>query len=70
MRFISKSAIPHNRNVVYTWIVCNYRYLKDKMHRVGIIVGSYKLLYLNDTSSLAADFLEAKLILNSTISDC
>ena len=50
-------------------MVCNCRPLKEEKHRVRIIVGGDKLPCNDDAGSLAADLLETKILLNSTISD-
>ena len=50
-------------------MVCDYQPLKDEKYRVRITVGSDKLPYYDDAGSPAADLLETKILLNSTISD-
>ena len=50
-------------------MVCNYRPLKAEPMRVWLTVGGDRLPYANDAGSPAATLLEAKLMLNSTISD-
>ena len=50
-------------------MVCNYRPLKMEPMRIRLRVGGDYLPYANDAGSPAATLLEAKLILNSTISD-
>ena len=50
-------------------MVCDYRPLKDEKYRVRITVGGDKLPYHDDAGSPAADLLETKILLNSTISD-
>jgi len=69
IKFIPKHLVPHNKKVIYASIVCDYRPLKDKKYRLHITIRGDKLPYTNDTGSLVADFIETKLLLNSTISD-
>ena len=69
IRFIPRSAVPQDRKVTYASMVCDYRPLKDEKYRVRITVGGDRLPYDNDAGSPAADLLETKLLINSTISD-
>ena len=69
IRFILKNTALHNQKLKYTLVVCDCKSLKDKKYGVRIAVGSNKLLYSNDASSLAVDLLETKLLLSSTISN-
>ena len=55
--------------MIYASFVCDYRLLKDEKYRVHITVGGNKLPYENDSRSPAADLVETKLMINSTISD-
>ena len=66
--FISKSEVPPNKTVTYANMVCDYRPLKNEKFRVRLTVGGDRLPYLDDATSPAASLLEAKLIINSTIS--
>ena len=50
-------------------MVCNYRPLKEEKFRVCLTIGGDKLPYDDETASPAADLLETKILLNSTISD-
>ena len=49
-------------------MVCDIRPLKSEKYRVRLTVGGDRLQYPDDTASLAASLLEAKLLINSTIS--
>ena len=49
-------------------MVCDIRPLKTEKFRVRLTVGGYCLQYPDDTASPAASLLEAKLLINSTIS--
>ena len=69
LRFISRKEIPKGCAVTYATFVCDYKPLKSETHRVRITVGGDKLTCLDDTGSPAANLLETKLLLNSTISD-
>ena len=67
--FIPRTEVPDDKKVTYATMVCDYRPLKDKKHRVWITVGGDRLLYSDDAASLATNMLETKIIINSTISD-
>ena len=67
--FIHKSAVPSNKKVTYANMVCDYRPLKSEPNRVRLTVGGDRLDYAYDVGSPAASLLEAKLLINSTISD-
>ena len=69
LQFIKKESIPKNNKITYANIVCDYRPLKTEKHRVRLTVGGDKLEYPKDASSPAANLLDAKLLINSTISD-
>ena len=69
VRFISKSKVPSDRQVTYATFVCDAKPLKKETYRVRITVGGDRLTCLDDTGSPAANLLETKLLLNSTISD-
>jgi len=69
IKFISKSEVPYDKKVTYASFVCDYRPLKDEKHRVRVTVGGDRLPYHDDAGSPAADLLETKLLINSTISD-
>ena len=49
--------------------VCNRKPLKAKVHRVRIIVGGDRLECSDDTGFPAANLVETKILVNSTISD-
>ena len=66
--FIHKHEVPHNQDIPYATFVLDYRPLKSEPHRV-ITVGGDHLTYNADAGSPAANMLETKIILNSTISD-
>ena len=55
--------------VTYGNFVCDCRSLKAEPQRVRLNVGGEKLEYPFDTSSPASSLIEAKILLNSTISD-
>ena len=50
-------------------MVCDHRPLKKEKFRVRLTIGGDVLDYFDNTSSLAASFLESKLLINSVISD-
>ena len=69
IRFIPKNEVPSGRDVTYATFVCDVRPLKKETHRVRITVGGDRLTCSDDTGSPAANLLETKLLVNSTISD-
>ena len=66
---IRKYAIPPDRKVTYANFVCNIRPQKAETHRVRMTAGGDKLDYPGDPSSPAVSVLDAKIHINSTISD-
>ena len=69
IEFISAAQVPSGRKVTYGNFVCDYRPLKTEPNRVRLTVGGDKLDYPFDASSPASNLIDAKLLLNSTISD-
>ena len=67
--FIHRHEVPATAKVTYANMVCDYRPLKAEPNRVRLTVGGDRLSYPSDAGSPAASLLEAKLLLNSTISD-
>ena len=67
--FIPKHKIPKGKKVAYANMVCDLRPLKKEKHRVRLTLGGDVLEYEGNASSPAASLLEAKLLINSTISD-
>ena len=61
--------MPKEKDVTYATFVCDYRPLKEEVYRIRITVGGDRLSYHEDAGSPAANLLETKIILNSTISD-
>ena len=66
--FIHKSEVPLNKTITYANMVCDYKPFKNEKFRVCLTVGGDKLPYFDDATSPAASLLEAKLLINSTIS--
>ena len=69
IEFIHKHELPNGQRVTYATYVLDYRHLKEEQHRVRITVGGDRLIYPGDTGSPAANLLETKILINSTISD-
>ena len=67
--FIYQKEVPQEKDVTYAIFVYDYKPLKEEVCRMRIIVGGNRLSYKADASSLAANLLEIKIIINSTISD-
>ena len=55
--------------VTYGSFVCDHQILKQEPQQVRLTVGGDKLDYPFDTSSPVSSLIEAKFMLNSTISD-
>ena len=66
---IRRHAIPPDRKITYANFVCNIRPQKAETHRVRMTAGGDKLDYPGDPSSPAVAILDAKIHINSTISD-
>ena len=67
--FIPKSEVPWGKKVAYANMICDYRPLKKEKYRVRLTFGGDVLEYEGNASSPAASLLEAKLIINSVISE-
>ena len=67
--FIHKNEVPSNQDITYATFVLDYRPLKSEPHRVRITVGGDRLTYNADAGAPAANMLETKILVNSTISD-
>ena len=67
--FIHKHEVPDGKRVTYATYVVDYRPLKKEKYRVRITVGGDRLVYLDDAGSPAANLMETKLLVNSTISE-
>ena len=66
--FIPYQSVPQGRIITYANMVCDIHPLKSEKYRVHLTVGGDRLQYPDDTASPAASLLEAKLLINSTIS--
>ena len=69
IEFIHRYEVPEGRDVTYATFVIDYRPLKSEPYRVRITVGGDRLSYQADAGSPAANLLETKLLINSTISE-
>ena len=67
--FIHKDKFLQNQDITYATFVLDYRPLKTEPHRVRITVDGDKLTYNADAGAPAANMLETKILVNSTISD-
>jgi hypothetical protein len=67
--FIKKSQAPKARKVTHANFICTVRPQKKKTHRVQMTAGGHKLNHPGDASSLTLSMLDAKIHINSTISD-
>ena len=69
LTFIPYHEIPRSKKVAYANMICDHRPLKTEKHRVRLIIGGDVLDYAGDASLPAASLIEAKLFLNSVISN-
>ena len=69
IEFIQKHEVPCVKKVTYANMVCDYQPLKMKPMQICLTVGRDRLPDANDAGSPAATLLEAKLMLNSIISN-
>ncbi len=67
--FIVESEVPAGCKVTYANFICDHHPLKSEPFQVRITVGGDHLEYESDAGSPAASLVEAKLTINSTISD-
>jgi hypothetical protein len=67
--FIKKSQVPKGRKVTYANYINSIRPQKQETHRVRMTAGGDKLDYPGDASSPTVSMQDAKLQINSTISD-
>ena len=66
---IRRADMPQNRTATYANFVCDIRPQKKETHRVRCTAGGNLLDYPDDPSSPAVSVLDAKIHINSTISD-
>ena len=66
---IRKRNIPAGRKVTYTNFVCNIHPQNKETHRVQMNAGGNQLDYPGDPRSSVVSVLDAKIQINSTISD-
>ena len=69
IKFIHPSEVPNDYKVIYSSFICDHKPLKPEPQRVQLTVWGDKLDYPFDTSSPASSLIDAKIMLNSTISD-
>ena len=67
--FVEKSKIPKDRKVTYANFIYTIRPQKKETHRVRMTAGGDQLDYPGDASSPTVAILDAKVHVNSTISD-
>ncbi len=68
MEPIARHDVPAHKQVTYGSMVCDHRPLKKEPNRCRLVVGGDRLTYDHETAAPAANLLEAKLMINSTIS--
>ena len=69
IQFIKRDQVLAGRDITYATFVLDYRPLKSEPHQVRITVGGDRLSYPHDAGSPAANVIETKILVNSTISD-
>jgi hypothetical protein len=70
IKFIKKSAIPHDRrrDVTYGQFVCTIRPEKSEPNRTRFVAGGNKVNYPGEVATPTADMLVAKILFNSVVS--
>ena len=61
--------VPDGKDTTHAMFVCDYRPLKEEVYRIRITVGGDRLSCNADAGSPAANLLEPKIFINSTIPD-
>ena len=69
IEFIYQRDVPKGRDVTYATYVLDHRHLKTETYRVCITVGGNRLTYTDESGYSAANLLETKVLINSTISN-
>ena len=67
--FVTQQDVPRGQDITYATFVIDYRPLKSEPYRICITVGGDRLTYADDAGSPAANMIETKVLVNSTISD-
>ena len=67
--FFQRSQIPTGRKISYGNFICDVRPQKSEIHRVRLTAGGDKLDAYEETISPTVSLIDAKLHINSTISD-
>jgi hypothetical protein len=65
--FTTLKNIPHDRNITYGKIVCNYKPHKKEQECVRLTVGGDRLDYSGDIATSTADITTFKILINSTL---
>jgi hypothetical protein len=66
--FTTLKNIPHDRNITYGKIVCDYKPHKKKKERVPLSVGGDRLQYSGDVATSTANITTFKILVNITLS--
>jgi hypothetical protein len=66
--FTTLKNIPHDRNITYGKIVCDYKPHKQEKERVPLTVGGDRLDYSGDVATSPADITTFKVLISSTLS--
>jgi hypothetical protein len=66
--FTTLKNIPHDRNITYGKLVCDYKPHKQEKERVRLTVGGDILDYSGDVATSMADITAFKILINSTLS--
>ena len=67
--FVKRNRIPSNTKITYANFVSDVRAQKKETHRIRLTVGDDHLEYYTDPSAPVVGLFDAKIYLNSTISD-
>jgi hypothetical protein len=66
--FTTLKKIPHDRNITYGRIVCDYKPHKKENERVRLTVGGDRLDYSGNVATSTADITTFKILINSPLS--
>jgi hypothetical protein len=66
--FTTLKNIPHDRNITYGKIVCDYKPHKKEKERVWLTIGGDMLDYSGDIATSTADITTIKILINISLS--
>ncbi len=67
MEPIVRHKVPADNQITYGFMVCDHKPLRKEPNRCQLVVGGDRLTYDHEAAAPAANLLEAKIMINSTI---